>query len=126
MRTIALRTVALRTVALRTTAIDWNRWLTAAVAVLMSALVIAAQPGEVPSYDDLLKGSIYDTSGNWRSTSEDEYDGWREPPSHVEGRIQMGTPSFEEMRARQYKPPEEDPFEYDNAAQGYRVFKIDI
>ncbi len=116
----------MRVIALNISSVDWNRWLTAVLAVLMSALVIAAQPEDMPSYDEMLKGSIYDTSGNWRATPEDEYGGWREPPSHVEGRIQMGTPSFEEMRAREYQPPEENPFEYDNSAQGYRVFKIDI
>lgn len=99
----------------------------AAAVLLTSALVFAAQPGGIPSYDELIKGSIYDSTNRWRAVATLEINEWRAPHKEVEGRIVMGNDFIhEEARERQDREAARSPFEYHNSAQGYRLFKIDF
>jgi hypothetical protein len=101
-----------------------ERLLVTLIALLLSAMVLAEQSGESPSYDDLMKDTIYGNAGRWRSEATTvEYD-WRAPADEDStlsydsaGNTNWGTDK------REYTF---DQSNTDISEPGYRLFKIEI
>jgi len=101
-----------------------DRWLVALITLLLSAFVLAEQSSELSTYDDLMKDTIYGGAGRWRSKPTSAEDDWRSTDQEeftfnydAANNPRGGTGNSNDAR---------DKFNFENAEQGYRLFKIEI
>lgn len=104
--------------------ISKDRGLVALIALLLSAFVLAEQSSELSTYDDLMKDTIYGGAGHWRSKPASTEDDWRsvdqeELTFNHDAANNPGEGARNSNDAR-------DKFNFENAEQGYRLFKIEI
>jgi len=110
---------------LEMTAISKDRWLIALIALLLSAFVVAEQSEKLPTYDDLMKDSIYDSSGRWRRKDTAAEDDWRRV-QESEAAFSYGPPDKSDRASQKFDTDARDRFNFENAEPGYRLFKIEI
>ena len=100
-----------------------DRWLVALIALLLSAFVLAEQSDELATYDDLMKDTIYGGAGRWRSKEISAEDDWRS--TDKEG-LTFNYDAANNPGGATNDKDARDKFNFENAEQGYRLFKIDI
>jgi hypothetical protein len=104
--------------------ISRDRILVTLVALLLSAMVLAEQGDESPSYDDLMKNTIYGSAGRWRSEETTVENDWR---STEDEDSTFGYNSVDTSNWRSDKRERSgDQFKDETLEPGYRLFKIEI
>ena len=100
-----------------------DRWLVALIALLLSAFVLAEQSDELATYDDLMKDTIYGGAGRWRNNPTSADDDWRSADPEE---LSLDYGAANNPDGEQNSNYERDKFNFENAEQGYRLFKIEI
>jgi hypothetical protein len=101
-----------------------DRLLVTLMALLLSAMVVAEQVDESPSYDDLMKNTIYGNAGRWRSEESPVENDWR---STEDEDTTFGYNSADNSNWRSDKREQSgNQFKDETSEPGYRLFKIEI
>jgi hypothetical protein len=104
--------------------ISRDRLLVTLTALLLSAMVLAEQGDESPSYDDLMKNTIYGNAGRWRSEESTVENDWRSTEDE-DSTFGYNSADYSNSRSdkREYSgdQPKDETLE-----PGYRLFKIEI
>jgi hypothetical protein len=101
-----------------------ERLLVTLIALLLSAMVLAEQGSESPSYDDLMKNTIYGNAGRWRGEESNVENDWR---STVDEDSTFGYNSAGNSNWRSDSVEHSgDQSEDETLEAGYRLFKIEI
>ena len=104
--------------------ISKDRWLIALIVLLLSTFVVAEQSEGLPSYDDLMKDTIYGSSGRWRRKETTAEDDWRVQKS--ETAFGYSSPDKSVRTPQKFETEARDQFNFENSESGYRLFKIKI
>jgi hypothetical protein len=104
--------------------ISRDRLLFTLIALLLSAMVLAEQVSESPSYDELMKNTIYGSAGRWRGEESTVEDDWRsiKDEDSTFGYNSAGNSNWRNDSLEHSG----DQFEDETLESGYRLFKIEI
>ena len=100
-----------------------DQWLVTLLALLVSAFVLAEQSEILPSYDELMKNTIYGSAGTWRSKPITQENEWRRSNEGVE-------PGFGSSIKREASYGDNKnaghQFDFDPSLEESSLFKIEI
>jgi hypothetical protein len=104
--------------------ISRDRLLITLITLLLSAMVLAEQSAESPSYDELMKNTIYGNAGRWRGEESTDDNDWRSTKDEDStfGYNSTGNSNWRSDKHEQSS----DLFKDETLEPGYRLFKIEI